>query len=1098
MSWFKKSGTGKGSSKNQPNAGAAGAGASSTGATTAAPPATPPSTTLSAGVPPPLTTTTITAASLVVPVVAPRVSFNESTIKYTDEEAENFTPGEIMQMESLRRFKPKHLVRLGNTQLAVLVAQEKITPETSDIVNDFREAEEARQAEAERANQEAAARMEAEEARQAEAERANQEAARADGAEERAEAEATGAKRSREMLEAAEDYFNFKLGIFRELMVKYGSLPRLSDKQDKKRPKFTSCSETDDMVTILTSEIGKMILLFKMINQIFRADPGFIAQFISSDGTVPKASNAVASSTKHRSKSPTSRSSKAKSKFPEPEIETPVDIAFMLANDESKRKEIEDKFNSLESNANASSGAASSASTSPMSDNRKTATGIWYSCKFKKFLSGEKNHKDAINYIIDKFMVYKTFLPVKFDAFTDENGLSEQFKRVWETIGELFVNLNDDFRKLTDNDFNKLPGGENLKTLQEVLLVTKKEEWTKGSIASGGGAAATAAPGGGAASASSDAASGGEGTATATPGGGATSASSNGATAVTDGGKGQKNTHAGIANGGKGQKNTHAGIANGSKGPTDLLVGLLMRGEEIPHQFVLEYKMLGKFPTPLAAAKTGELSKDDFNDLVLAPNVVKYMEHDVYTARTKRCPIRQTRGYCLMKGSKYGMISTIEKTVFTYIDETDPYHSIFLTNTFEGTDGKPFSGTSFKEEKGCICGKCTLDKDFESLMEEAASWPMWVILLRYLLAIALKNDDKLGPVPLFIKIFLKTAQGNDNETQGQDNASSNNGSGPGKTSSNNGSGQSNNNNSSIRSTKNGGGPMNSFVFHAPCLADLLDKRRLEHYYFEPLDGDAKLLSESRTGPVLRQFVQGWDTVFKLLYLTRPRVIDGEFVDPLKIREELLQEKRVYQKLQSLQGRIIPLFLWYGELVRGKTIVFVTEYSGSSLPEKLNKTQVASAKTALNKIHAEGVLHGDVELRNFLLKKDTMDEIVVIDFAFSSFREEFGDYEWETAVKKECQQLDSLLKDCYEREEEKMEMADVEVTVTSEVVEVKEESEEDEENADVEITATPKVVEVEEEDKKPSTRKRQFEEEDTVPPISRTPEAMAENDHVSEL
>jgi hypothetical protein len=51
---------------------------------------------------------------------------------------------------------------------------------------------------------------------------------------------------------------------------------------------------------------------------------------------------------------------------------------------------------------------------------------------------------------------------------------------------------------------------------------------------------------------------------------------------------------------------------------------------------------------------------------------------------------------------------------------------------------------------------------------------------------------------------------------------------------------------------------------------------------------------------------------------------------------------------------------------------------------------------------------------------------------------------------------------------------------------------------VEVAVTPKVVEVEEEDKKPSTRKRRFEEEDTVPPISRTPEAMAENDHVSEL
>jgi len=199
---------------------------------------------------------------------------------------------------------------------------------------------------------------------------------------------------------------------------------------------------------------------------------------------------------------------------------------------------------------------------------------------------------------------------------------------------------------------------------------------------------------------------------------------------------------------------------------------------------------------------------------------------------------------------------------------------------------------------------------------------------------------------------------------------------------------------------------NAYMLRQFCYAELWDKLRFaipathsieEECTEERLEGDADLIGEGRMGPTYRQIIQGHDAAIKLLVFCAKRSVDGCYTYPDYLRDEMSKEVDVYNRLRSLQGKTIPTLLWYGELISGMADALVTEYSGERLPELRSPEQIENALTALHSLHENGVLHGDVALRNFVCKKNN---VRILDFGFSMFREELSDTDWKEGVKKE--------------------------------------------------------------------------------------------------
>ena len=198
-------------------------------------------------------------------------------------------------------------------------------------------------------------------------------------------------------------------------------------------------------------------------------------------------------------------------------------------------------------------------------------------------------------------------------------------------------------------------------------------------------------------------------------------------------------------------------------------------------------------------------------------------------------------------------------------------------------------------------------------------------------------------------------------------------------------------------------------FEPPVWADLWDPRRFDPSLpitvsctSEHLEGDAELLAECRTGPVYRQRVQGRDCVFKVLIYSawRDELDDEKHVYPTKIRAELERERDAYARLGVLQGDVVPRFIWHGELVPDMADTLITEYAGVAIAE-WNEELQKGALDALEAVHAEGVLHGDVARRNFLLEsRGPSHKVVLIDFAQARFIEEFTSTDWAVACAEE--------------------------------------------------------------------------------------------------
>jgi len=171
-----------------------------------------------------------------------------------------------------------------------------------------------------------------------------------------------------------------------------------------------------------------------------------------------------------------------------------------------------------------------------------------------------------------------------------------------------------------------------------------------------------------------------------------------------------------------------------------------------------------------------------------------------------------------------------------------------------------------------------------------------------------------------------------------------------------------------------------------------------------LSGDAELLAEGRMGSVYRQPLQGYDVVIKTLPFSCKRDVDDmRDVYPFMLRDEMKHEVDVYNRLTKLQGCVVPRLLWYGEIIAGMADALATEYAGEALTaHNLSLGRAQGAAKALEAIHSNGVLHGDIALRNFCAKGDV---VMIIDFGFAKFKEDFSDDdEWQVRVEKERHQL----------------------------------------------------------------------------------------------
>lgn len=111
--------------------------------------------------------------------------------------------------------------------------------------------------------------------------------------------------------------------------------------------------------------------------------------------------------------------------------------------------------------------------------------------------------------------------------------------------------------------------------------------------------------------------------------------------------------------------------------------------------------------------------------------------------------------------------------------------------------------------------------------------------------------------------------------------------------------------------------------------------------------------------------------------------------PLEAIEYMVTtELRVYAHLRNVWGDLIPRFVYFGHDV-ASVWVLVTSYEGKSLSrivdEKggLSLSIKRNAQRSLMRLHALGVLHGDIALRNFLLREGD-DKVLLIDFGLSAF------------------------------------------------------------------------------------------------------------------
>jgi len=143
------------------------------------------------------------------------------------------------------------------------------------------------------------------------------------------------------------------------------------------------------------------------------------------------------------------------------------------------------------------------------------------------------------------------------------------------------------------------------------------------------------------------------------------------------------------------------------------------------------------------------------------------------------------------------------------------------------------------------------------------------------------------------------------------------------------------------------------------------------------------ISRSTKSTVSRGLVAGKELVWKTVdFYGTPH--HSEFTGE-DLNTFMDTEIAVYAKLKALQGRVIPEFVFCGSDLNSMW-VFVTTYEGRSLSAlselgELRQEDMDRARDALMRIHDEGVLHGDVALRN-AVRRERDGAVLWVDFEAS--------------------------------------------------------------------------------------------------------------------
>ncbi|KAI9482174.1 hypothetical protein BX667DRAFT_493900 [Coemansia mojavensis] len=123
------------------------------------------------------------------------------------------------------------------------------------------------------------------------------------------------------------------------------------------------------------------------------------------------------------------------------------------------------------------------------------------------------------------------------------------------------------------------------------------------------------------------------------------------------------------------------------------------------------------------------------------------------------------------------------------------------------------------------------------------------------------------------------------------------------------------------------------------------------------------------------------------------------LDNQELRDELCAEIRIYNRLQDLQGSIIPQVIAYGqtyadgqeygilvvEKIEGEEILAADKMDTRSALTKLSDAEKTACLNALGEIHKRGVVHQDIRGANLLFRHRGPEKLlqpVFIDFGFS--------------------------------------------------------------------------------------------------------------------
>jgi serine/threonine protein kinase len=161
-----------------------------------------------------------------------------------------------------------------------------------------------------------------------------------------------------------------------------------------------------------------------------------------------------------------------------------------------------------------------------------------------------------------------------------------------------------------------------------------------------------------------------------------------------------------------------------------------------------------------------------------------------------------------------------------------------------------------------------------------------------------------------------------------------------------------------------------------------------------------------TNVILGDYAPGKTALFKLLDSTKKGALVMFFT-----------ELEAYKRLDTLQGKNIPN-LHHSYLMSGFLFSFVLQDCGQQISQSQFREFYEEIVKALKAIHQQGVLHGDIALRNILIDPAST-KVTLIDFGLASF---FGlkpdnenelsyiseKVEWDELCESELLQLESLL------------------------------------------------------------------------------------------